>query len=154
MLDTRIRRIRMVPFLDYFEYEKAAAIETLERECGYRPYAHNHYESVFTRFYQAYILPQKFGVDKRRLHLSALVVSGQESREAALAILDQDPYPDPDLKREDKAFVLKKLGFSEEEFERYLQAPSVPHAHYGSEQSRMDMLVRISAWLKRRRAPT
>ncbi|MDT9599637.1 N-acetyl sugar amidotransferase [Sphingosinicella rhizophila] len=143
ILDQYVRRIRWISFLDYFDYNKAEAIAILQRECGYRPYAHKHYESVFTRFYQGYILPNKFGVDKRRLHLSTLVVSGQQSREDALAALEQDPYPDPDQKREDKTFVLKKLGFSEAGFDEYVAAPPVPHAHYGSEAGRMRFLGRL-----------
>lgn len=144
LVDRLVRRIRWISFLDYFDYQKTSAIAFLKSKFDYKPYPYKHYESVFTRFYQGHILPLKFGVDKRKLHLSALVVSGQMSREDALAILDEDPYPDPMQKRDDRYFVLKKLGFSESEFEHYMARPAVPHRAYPSEIDRLRKLAR--AW--------
>lgn len=138
-----VRRIRWVSFLDYIDYRKDAAVELLVREHGYKPYPYKHYESVFTRFYQGYILPKKFGVDKRRVHLSTLIMTGQLSRAEAMALLKQDPYPDEKLKQQDRAFVCKKLGFSEAEFEEYLRAPAIPHRAYPSEEALFRCLVRI-----------
>ncbi|RYZ60737.1 MAG: hypothetical protein EOP09_20795 [Proteobacteria bacterium] len=121
-----------VSFLDYYDYNKERAVEIL-KGIGYHPYPYKHYESVFTRFYQACILPEKFGVDKRKLHLSTLVISGQMERSEALSTLEDDPYPDPVQKVDDRQFVLKKLGLSEAEFEQYLRRPPVPHSTYTSE---------------------
>lgn len=135
-----VRGIRWTPFLDYFEYRKDDALSTLQNEVGYRPYPYKHYESVFTRFYQGYILPRKFGVDKRKLHLSTLVVTGQMSREQALEMMSQPPYPDPAQQRDDHAFVLKKLGFTQESFESYMAAPPVSHAAYATEKPLWDVL--------------
>lgn len=137
-----VRRIRWTPFLDYFEYRKDDALATLQSEVGYRPYPYKHYESVFTRFYQGYILPRKFGVDKRKLHLSTLVVTGQMSREQALEMMSQPPYPDPMQQRDDHAFVLKKLGFTPDSFENYMAAPPVSHAVYATEKPLWDVLYR------------
>lgn len=128
------RGIKWVPFLDYFPYDKARALEVLRSEVGYRPYPYKHYESVFTRFYQAYILPRKFGYDKRRVHLGTLVAVGQMSREDALALLDTPTYPDPAQEEQDRIFVIKKLGFTEESFAQYMASPEVPHEAYGSER--------------------
>lgn len=147
-----VRRIRWISFLDYFSYEKAAALETLQRDCDYKPYPYKHYESVFTRFYQGYILPRKFGYDKRRGHLAALVVTGQMTRDAALQMLQESPYPDPAQEQQDRAFVLKKLGFSEREFSTYMSAPAVPHAAYGTEEPFYRTLLRINRFLKPNRA--
>jgi N-acetyl sugar amidotransferase len=144
LLDRYLWRIQWISFLNYVHYNKAEAMSFLKSEFGYKPYPHKHYESVFTRFYQGYILPVKFGVDKRKLHLSALVVSGQISRGEAIASLDQDPYPDIMQKQDDRNFVLKKLGFSESEFEAYMARPPLPHTAYASE---IDRLTRLSrAW--------
>ena len=129
-----LRGIKWVAFLDYFPYNKFEALGTLRTEVGYKPYPYKHYESTFTRFYQAYILPRKFGFDKRRVHLSALVASGQLPRDQALRELEQSPYPDPEQEKQDRAYVIKKLGFSEESFEEYMKAPGVPHEQYGSEK--------------------
>lgn len=138
-----VRRIKRVPFLDYFPYNKSDALQTLEHEVDYKPYPYKHYESVFTRFYQAYILPRKFGIDKRRVHLSSLIISGQMTREQALELLATPPYPDPRQEAQDRTFVLKKLGFSEEAFEQYMRTPGVPHARYGSELWFNNLLLRV-----------
>lgn len=135
-----VRRIRWFKFLNLINYVKADALEELRREVGYKPYPYKHYESVFTRFYQAYILPRKFGYDKRRVHLSALVVTGQMTREQALTMLEESPYPDPQQEAQDLLFVKKKLGFTDESFEAYLQEPAIPHTDYGSEKRLWDTL--------------
>lgn len=144
VLDRYVRRIRWVSFLDYFDYRKAEASALLERELGYKPYPYKHYESVFTRFYQGEILPRKFGVDKRRLHLSALVVSGQLSREEGLALLATPPYPDAAQLRDDREFVAKKLGYTPEQLEDYLEAPPVPHSAFPSEAPWLKWLGRLA----------
>lgn len=147
-----VRRVKWVSFLDYFPYDKFQALERLQAECGYKPYPYKHYESVFTRFYQAYILPRKFGADKRRTHLATLVVTGQMTRDAALAQLEGSPYPDPRQELEDREFVIKKLGFTEESFGEYMRAPAVPHRAYGSEVWLYEALLRASRAYRRLRA--
>jgi N-acetyl sugar amidotransferase len=145
-----VRGIRWESLLDHFHYNKFEALETLTREVGYKPYPYKHYESVFTRFYQAYILPRKFGFDKRRVHLSTLIVSDQMTREQALALLATPPYPDARQLEQDRIFVMKKLGFTDREFEEYLAAPPVPHAAYPSELPMYRTLVRLYGFLRRR----
>jgi N-acetyl sugar amidotransferase len=136
------KKIIWSSFLDYFDYHKEDAAATLQREVGYRPYSYKHYESVFTRFYQGHILPRKFGVDKRKLHLSTLVATGQMTREQALEMMSQPPYYDPVQQRDDYAFVLKKLGFSQASFESYMAMPPVSHAAYATEKPMWDILYR------------
>ncbi len=138
-----IRGIHWISFLDYFRYDKSEALSVLQREMGYKPYPYKHYESVFTRFYQAHILPRKFGYDKRRVHLSALIVSEQMSRDEALDLLATPPYPDVREEKQDRLFVMKKLGFTEQEFEEYLGMPGVRHAVYGSEWGPYRTLVKM-----------
>jgi hypothetical protein len=131
--------IRVISFLNFFHYDKAEAVELLRSEIGYVPYPIKHYESVFTRFYQGYILPVKFGVDKRKPFLSTLIMSNQISRESALLDLEKPPYDIAQL-RQDRRFVLKKLGLSEEEFQTYLNIPAVDHSAYRSINSVEDVL--------------
>jgi N-acetyl sugar amidotransferase len=121
-----------VELLDLANYNKTQALDVLKRECGWVYYGGKHYESVFTKFYQAYILPTKFGVDKRRVHFSALVRNGEMSRDAALAELEKPLYP-PDELLQEKEYVLKKLGFTESEFDRLMAQPPVPHDYYRSD---------------------
>ncbi|WP_363319785.1 N-acetyl sugar amidotransferase [Accumulibacter sp.] len=130
-------------FLDYFDYRKDEALAILDKEVGYRPYPYKHYESVFTRFYQGHILPRKFGVDKRKLHFSTLVVTGQMTRDHALELMSQSTYPDPDQESSDYSFVLKKLRFSNDDFKSYMAAPSVPHNAYASEKLLWDTLYGV-----------
>ena len=117
-----LRGRRFVDFLNYVPYVKSDAMAILERELGWVYYGGKHYESVYTRFFQAYILPRKFGADKRRAHLSTLVCGGQMARAEALAALDEPICP-PQLLRQDREFVIKKLGIDEAEFERIMALP-------------------------------
>ncbi len=131
-----------IPFLDYIDYNKQRCIDVLVRELGYRPYPYKHYESIFTRFYQGYLLPQKFGVDKRRLHLSALICSGQMSRAKAGELLAHSPYPDPDELQADIEYFLKKMNWSEQDLADYLARPERPHADFASEAPLFAQMLR------------
>lgn len=138
------RQVESVSVLNMLDYDKHAAMETMQRELGWTYYGGKHYESIFTRFYQAHILPQKFGIDKRRVHLSALVRAGRITREAALAELQQPLY-DERLLIEDRGYVQKKLGFTTEEFDAYLAAPPRPHLAYDSDERIIRPLMRAKA---------
>lgn len=129
-----ILNIKSYSPLNYIEYNKTKVKELLIKELGWRDYVGKHYESVFTRFYQGYILPTKFNVDKRKAHLSTLICSGQISREQALQELKKPIY-DPELLRQDKIFVLKKLGLTEQEFDDYMKLPAKSHYHFPVEIS-------------------
>ena len=131
--------------LNLVGYHKPQALELLKSEYGWREYNTKHGESIITRFYQNYILPTKFSVDKRRAHLSSMICSGQISREEALEKIAQPPYTLAALE-EDLDYVTKKLGFSRAEFDAMMR--EAPHAHldYPSEY-RMFLLLR---WLKRK----
>ena len=97
-------------------------MQILQNELGWRYYGGKHYESIYTRFYQGYILPSKFGFDKRRSHLSSLICSGEITRETALEELDKPTYA-PTMQEEDREYVVKKLGLTEEKFESIMNAP-------------------------------
>lgn len=111
-----------IDILNYLDYNKSEAKRILERELGWRDYGGKHYESIYTRFYQGYILPRKFGYDKRRVHLSSLICSGEITREAALEALKEEPYP-VDLQQSDLEYVAKKFGLTREEFDEIMRLP-------------------------------
>ncbi len=136
-------RTQWVPFLDFIDYDKERCIALLVKELGYRPYPYKHYESIFTRFYQGYLLPAKFGVDKRRLHLSSLICSGQMSREKAKEHLAHSPYPDPDDLQADIEYFLKKMGWTEQELADYLARPERSHSAFESEASLYTKLLEL-----------
>lgn len=140
-----VRRIRWVSFLDFFSYNKAEALATLESTYGYKRYPFKHYESIFTRFYQGYILPAKFGVDKRRLHFSTLVASGQISRDEALRGTEGLPYPSERALEEDKQYFIKKMGWTRADLDAYIARPERSHLAYASEQPLWERLVRLHA---------
>lgn len=127
------RRIRNVLLLDLVEYDKPSVKRRLIEEFGWRDYGGKHHESIFTRFYQGYILPRKFNIDKRKAHLSNLILAGQLTRAEALAELLEPTY-DQSLQREDFQFVAKKLGFSEQELHDVLEQPNRSHESYGTDR--------------------
>jgi hypothetical protein len=138
-----VRGTRWVPFLDYVDYNKERCIATLVENVGFRPYPYKHYESVFTRFYQGYLLPVKFGVDKRRMHLSSLICSGQLSRAQAKTLLASSPYPDPDDLQIDIEYFLKKMNWSEQNLADYLARAERPHDAFASEARLYNTLLRL-----------
>lgn len=137
-----IKGIKSVPILDLIDYSKSKAKSFLIEEAGWRDYGGKHYESVFTRFYQGYVLPNKFGIDKRKAHLSNLILTGEITRDEALRELQQPTY-DEDLKVQDKVYVAKKLGFSDEEFEAILCQPNIPHVAYGTDAADRKTYFRV-----------
>lgn len=145
---TFINKIRWEPFLDLLDYRKDEALEVLERDYGYSRYPYKHYESVFTRFYQGFILPSKFGVDKRRPHLSSLIASSQISRDEAILDLNGIPYPSERELEIDRKFFLKKMGWDDQKLQDYLARPEIPHQKYGSDLLRA-FLIPISRILRK-----
>lgn len=134
-----VRRMVIVRPLDLMPFVKADAIAALEREVGYKPYARKHGESLFTRFFQNHYLPARFGYDKRRPHLAGLVLSGQMTREEALAELDMPLYDDGELER-DIDFVAKKLRLGRDEFVSLLDAPVHHYEDFPNQQRAYRML--------------
>lgn len=115
-------QITLVSLLDYLDYSKTEAIKTLEKDLGWEYYGGKHYESTYTRFIQGHILPVKFNFDKRRAHLSCLIVSGEITREQALEELKKTDYPE-EVMMADRKEVLEKLGLSEDEFNHLMSLP-------------------------------
>ncbi|MBA3727400.1 MAG: N-acetyl sugar amidotransferase, partial [Armatimonadetes bacterium] len=130
----RNSRIETVTLLDYIPYVKDKVKQVLVGELGWRDYGGKHYESIFTRFYQGYILPTKFGVDKRKAHLSSLICAGQMTREEALRELESPGYDEVQF-REDREFVLKKLGLARQEFDDMMREPVRDHREFRVEGS-------------------
>ncbi|HEY4062595.1 MAG TPA: N-acetyl sugar amidotransferase [Puia sp.] len=126
--------IETAALLNYVPYNKTEVKATITAELDWRDYGGKHYESIFTRFYQGYILPVKFGIDKRKAHLSNLIFSGQITQEQALEELKSPAY-DPAQLKEDYEFVLKKFNLSEEEFDRIMSVPRKEHSDYKTEMS-------------------
>ncbi|OGQ06091.1 MAG: ExsB family protein [Deltaproteobacteria bacterium RIFCSPLOWO2_01_44_7] len=142
-----ILKIRWISLLDYLDYKKENAINILEQKLGWTCYGGKHRESVYTRFYQTYILPKKFGYDKRKGHLSSLIVSGQITREHALEELNKLPC-DPASLREEKEYVLNKLDLTDSQFDEILAKPPKKFADYSSyETNPFYRMLNRGTWL-------
>lgn len=128
----KIRGIETVELLNYLPYVKKDIKAFIAKELDWKDYGGKHHESIFTRFYQSYVLPVKFGIDKRKAHWMALINSGQATRTEALENLKTPPYT-PEAQQADLEYVTKKLDFSLGEFAQLMAAPPVPHQHYAME---------------------
>lgn len=141
-----IRGIRWVPILNYIDFNKADAKKFLMDELGWRDYGGKHYESIFTRFFHAYFLPKKFGYDLRKSYLSALICSGQISRNEALEELSHQPASD-DLLFQDREYVIKKLGLTHEEFDTILHEKPKSYKDYHNNEKlwqRFNWVIKIA----------
>lgn len=139
---TYVKGIRMVRLLNYIPYVKADAMKVIQDELGWVYYGGKHYESIFTRFFQAYYLPVKFGYDKRLAHLSTLICSGQISRDEALEELKKEFYPS-DLLESDKQYVTKKLGLTAAEFEDIMNAKPKSYKDYPNDEKRLKFIYSV-----------
>ena len=119
-------------------------MDILQNQLGWQYYGGKHYESIYTRFFQGYILPVKFGYDKRKGHLSSLICSGEISREQALDDLKKPTYA-PTLQEEDLEYVVKKLGLTADEFEAIMRLPKKAIYDYPSYARDDRNPLRISA---------
>ena len=117
--------------LDSIDYVKAEAVSMLERELGWRNYGGKHHESIYTRWYQGWFLPTRFGYDKRKTHLSSLVCSGEMTRAQALAELEKPTYP-VDLQQADTEYVIKKFGLTAAGFAAIMAGPKRSFADFPS----------------------
>lgn len=132
--DYFMRKFVWFNILDYIDYNKDETKKFLQENYGWRDYGGKHYESFYTRFYQTYILPVKFGYDKRRMHLSSLIVAGQLSREEALKMLETPPYDEKTIER-DIAYFLEKMQISREEFDRIMHAKCLSYWDYPNNEN-------------------
>ena len=144
---TFIRKIKSVAILNYIDYNKEEAMGVLENKLGWKYYGGKHYESVYTRFYQGYILPEKFNIDKRRIHLSDLIKSGQITRDQALIEMEKPVY-DKNLLIQDMEFVKKKLGLNDKGFDSIMKAPIKSFRDYPNNEKWVSKLKEFVHFLR------
>ena len=133
IVNPHIRKYRVHRPLDFMNYNKQEAKKVLINELNWRDYGGKHYESVFTKFFQAHYLPEKFGFDKRKAHISSLIVSGQMTREEGLKEIAEPLYNADELQK-DTRFITKKLGFSTQEWSDIMKSAPLKHSDYKTEQ--------------------
>ena len=129
-----LKGIRVVRPLNYIPYSKQGAIDLLTEQFGWQPYPQKHFESRFTRFYEGFWLPTRFGFDTRRVQFSSLIVTGQMTPAEALAKLAPPALADATVRQEFE-YVATKLGISVQELEGYLHAPKKSYRDYKSQEA-------------------
>lgn len=143
------RKIQLVPILDYVDYQKQVAMRKIESALGWVYYGGKHYESIYTRFFQSYVLPRKFNIDKRRAHYANLVLSGQISRAEALRMLEEPIYSEEGLQN-DRAYAIKKFGLSDTEFDAIMALPRKTFLDYPNNYHRIEKAKRLLTYLRGR----
>ena len=124
-----VRGVKVVKMLNYRPYIKTEAIKLLQQEYGWKAYPQKHFESRFTKFYEGYWLPLKFGYDTRKVQYSSLILTGQMTREEALEKLKTPAY-DPETIAEEFNYIATKLNITEQELRSYLEAPNKTYKDY------------------------
>jgi len=114
----------------------------LSEKFGWQPYPQKHYESRFTRFYESFWTPTKFGYDKRRAHFSSLILTGQMTRADALSALEKPAY-DPGTIQQEFDYIAKKLGITSEELRGYFTMPKKSYKDYRNQQWVFDLGARV-----------
>lgn len=129
--------------LNSIPYVKKDVMAFLTEEFGWQPYENKHYESIFTRFYEGYWLPEKFGYDKRKAHFSSLINTGQMTREEALDKLSHPPY-DEAVAMEDMQYIVDKLGISKKEFLELMAQPNKTYKDYKNSFGMIELAIKVA----------
>jgi N-acetyl sugar amidotransferase len=129
-----IRGIKVIKPLNFIPYIKSDALSLLEKEYGWKPYPQKHFESRFTKFYESYWLPTRFGFDTRRIQYSSLILTGQMLREDALVRLKIPAYNQETIEDEFN-YIATKLGISSDELRSYLTMPKKFYWDYKNQEN-------------------
>lgn len=132
--------------LDYVVYNKAEAEKFLHQKYGWTKYENKHYENIFTRFFEGYYLPHKFGFDTRKNVYSTQILAGTMSREEAIEALKTNPY-DSDLMEQDKEYIARKLGITVREFEKIIEGRNKTPMDYKNDFWMIQLGIRICRML-------
>lgn len=125
-----VRKHKVINLLDYINFSKDAAMKVIQDELGWIYYGGKHYESIYTRFTQAYIQPRKFNIDKRKAHFSNVICMGEMTRDEALEKLKEDAYPNIEMREQDLEYFKKKLGLTDEAFDEIMHTPTKSYMDY------------------------
>ncbi|WP_026767999.1 N-acetyl sugar amidotransferase [Asinibacterium sp. OR53] len=146
-----IKGIKVIRPLNNVPYIKQEAMKLLKEKFGWQPYPQKHFESRFTKFYESYWLPKKFGYDVRRVQYSSLILTNQMTREEAIEKLKHPPYDDETI-HQDFEFIANKLGITNEELASYFNAPNKTYKDYASQESIYKVGAKMLKWLGIERA--
>jgi N-acetyl sugar amidotransferase len=137
--------VATVNVLDLVDYKKDEAQALLMEKFDWKPYEQKHFESTYTKFFQAVLLPRKFGIDKRRAHAASLICSGQLTRDQALAQLQQPTLAEEDVEPLTE-YVAKKLGLSLDEMHAIMALPNKRFEDYPSQENAFYWSALMKTW--------
>jgi len=146
-----IKGVRVIKPLNCVPFFKEQAMQELIDRFGWQRYAHKHYESRFTRFYEGFWLPTRFGYDKRRAHFSSLILTGQLSRSEALEKITQPAYDEENI-AQDFEYIATKLGLKVSDLELFLESPKMTYKNYKNDMKLIDLGARVLRFLGIQRA--
>ncbi len=138
-----IRGMKVIHPLNYIDYDKDQAILELNEKFGWQKYENKHYENVFTRFYEGYYLPMKFGYDKRKCYFSSEILASQMNRDQALELISTQPY-DEKIAMQDLEYIADKLGISKEEFTKVIGGENKTFRDYKNSNSLLKKLIKLA----------
>lgn len=137
-----IKGVKVIRSLNYMPYIKADALKLLETEYGWKPYPQKHFESRFTKFYEGYWLPERFGFDTRRVQYSSLILTGQMNRGAALELLKKKAY-DPETIEDEFNYIATKIGITPEELRGYFTMPKKFYWDYKNQEKVFNLGAKV-----------
>jgi N-acetyl sugar amidotransferase len=140
--------IKTIYLLNHAYYNKKDAIALLKEKMDWKDPGGKHFESLYTKFVQSYILPEKFNIDYRRATFSTQICAGEISREYALEELKRSTY-DPVKVQKEKEYICKKLGITPEELERIMDLPVKTYKDYPNNKWKLEFLYNIYRKLNR-----
>jgi len=135
--------IRVIHPLNMVPYHKEEAIAELEKRFEWQQYTNKHYENIFTRFYEGYWLPKKFGYDKRKCYFSSLILTGQMTRQEALDALAQQPY-DENIAVQDLEYIIERLGINKEEFLKLMDGENKTFRDYKNSEKLLKLAIKFA----------
>ncbi len=144
-------KLESVSILNYVPYVKSDIKKIIQNELGWRDYGGKHHESIITKFYQSYILPQKFGIDKRRAHLSSLICSGQITREDAIQEIEKPLYSSASELESDIEYIIKKLRITRSEFDNIINSNPKSHRDFKTDTWMRDLFYKAVSIKKKYR---
>lgn len=137
-----LKGVKVVKPLNYMPYIKSEALSFLEKEYNWKPYPQKHFESRFTKFYEGYWLPERFGYDTRRVQLSSLILTGQMTRDEALEIVSKPAY-NPETIKDEFNYIATKLGITAVELQKYFNMPKKHYWDYKNQQNIFKMGAKV-----------
>jgi N-acetyl sugar amidotransferase len=143
-----VKKIREIRLMEFIDYRKKEVDEILSKELDWKYYGGHHHENLYTRFFQSYYLPKKFNIDKRKTELSAMIRSGQMTREDAINEIARSPY---EFDERTVTYAYTKLGLTQKEFDEIMNLPQKSHNDYPTYLPLIRFLkrpIRIAAKLK------